>query len=216
MTNQLRFFYEHPIPDSVWNLIHFRWSIMNRGSLINPPLCITGRNALIFSKKARILSEEGLLLVNERIPYLFGLQRSLGLSFQEACFLDSRSALIAANKTGFIFINRGTKGGKWWRQVPCSHAGVTALERAISVQTGASLIPKEFTYYDFINGCLPIITEKGLTVHSERYVYAQLRYRELTGSPSPIEAGWEHKKRIQKLAEYLSISESDAKYIDRK
>jgi hypothetical protein len=79
------------------------------------------------------------------------------------------------------------------------------------------MIPdREMSYAKFRSECYEQARLYGLAFHSERHAYAQNRYREIVKVPSPLEAGWEHKGRIAKLAEYLGIPEAEAKDIDRK
>ena len=78
------------------------------------------------------------------------------------------------------------------------------------------MVPKVMTYYQFRTECYAISTEKGFNFHSERHAYAQERYREIVEAPSPLEAGWEHRGRISKLADYLNITDIEAKEMDRK
>ncbi|WP_347987725.1 integrase domain-containing protein [Methylomonas sp. AM2-LC] len=151
--------------------------------------------------------------VDDRISSLLGLQRAFGLRFKESCLLNPKLALKEALKDGRITLRAGTKGGKL-RRVPCRPCGITALEQAIAVQDGRSLIPKNISYADFQKACYEQARLAEIGFHSERHFYAQDRYREITGAPSPVEAGWSRKERIFQLALYLNISEEEAQKID--
>ncbi|MGI9273657.1 MAG: hypothetical protein ACR2PT_02200 [Endozoicomonas sp.] len=48
----------------------------------------------------------------DRIAALLGLCRELGLRSREAALLDCRKAMVEARNSGFIDIERGTKGGR--------------------------------------------------------------------------------------------------------
>lgn len=164
----------------------------------------------------------------ERISALLGLQRAFGLRFKESALLNAKLALKEASTKGFISVKAGTKGGRK-RTVPCRPLGIAALEQAVAVQDGRSMIPRyvtdpetgaqkdvsaEITYYKFRQECYNVASEQGFKFHSERHAYAQERYREITSAPSPIEPGWPRKERFKHLAEYLNISETEAREID--
>jgi hypothetical protein len=154
--------------------------------------------------------------VGERISHLMALQRTFGLRFKESCLIDPKAALKQAEKFGFVSVKAGTKGGRP-RRVPCDERGKLILEAAANIQNGKSMIPKnDMSYVKFRKECYAQAQTADLCFHSERHAYAQNRYREIVNAPSPLEAGWEHKERIARLAEYLNIPESDAKEIDRK
>jgi len=154
------------------------------------------------------------LAAGDRISSLLALQRAFGIRFKESALLNAKAALKEAKIKGFISVKAGTKGGRK-RAVPCSPAGITALEQAVTVQDERSMVPKTMTYVEFRQECYAIAGEKGFVFHSERHAYAQARYREITGAPSPIEAGWPRKERFNKLAEYLNINKTEAKEIDK-
>ena len=154
--------------------------------------------------------------IGERVSQLMALQRTFGLRFKESCLIDPKAALKQAEKFGFISVVAGTKGGRP-RRVPCDENGKLILEAAIKYQVGNSMIPdRKMSYAKFRSECYEQARLYGLAFHSERHAYAQNRYREIVNAPSPLEAGWEHKGRIAKLAEYLGIPEAEAKDIDRK
>lgn len=152
-------------------------------------------------------------VVGERIACLLELQRAFGLRFKESCLLNAKLALMEAKKYGRITLKAGTKGGKC-RTVPCRPCGITALEQAMSLQDGRSMIPKHKGYGEFRTECYEQSRLAGISFHPERHAYAQERYTEITGAPSPIHAGWPRKERILRLARHLKISEDEAKGID--
>lgn len=151
--------------------------------------------------------------VGERIACLMDLQRAFGLRFKESCLLSPKRALKEAKKHGHITLSAGTKGGKK-RTVPCSEPGLIALERAVLVQDGRSMVPKGMLYGDFRRECYEQARLAEISFHPERHAFAQNRYTELTGAPSPIHAGWGRKERIVRLSEFLSITLDEATEID--
>jgi len=153
-------------------------------------------------------------LSGNRISALLGLQRAFGLRFEESSLLNAKAALKEANTKGFITVKDGTKGGRK-RTVPCRPSSIAALEQAVAVQDGGAMVPKIMTYIKFRQECYIVAGEQGFNFHSERHAYAQERYREITGAPSPIEFGWPRKERFKHLAEYLNISEIEAREIDK-
>ena len=152
--------------------------------------------------------------LDERLAQLLELQRTFGLRFKESCLLDAQAALKQAEQTGVIAIQAGTKGGRP-RRVPCDENGQRVLAAAARIQNGRSMIPKALTYVKFRAACYAQAAAVDLCFHAERHAYAQNRYRELVKAPCPLEAGWEHKGRIAKLAAYLAIPEAEAKELDR-
>lgn len=158
---------------------------------------------------------EVLQAIDERLSRIMDLQRTLGLRFKESCLFDSKSALKQLDKLGFISIQAGTKGGRP-RRLPCDDEMRKVIEAAAEIQSGKSMTPKEMTYIKFRQECYQQAKANEISFHPERHAFAQKRYRELVNAPCPLEAGWEHKGRIEKLAEYLSTSVEEAKDIDRK
>lgn len=152
-------------------------------------------------------------VVGDRIACLLGLQRAFGLRYKESCLLNPKLALKEALKYGRITLKAGTKGGKT-RKVICRPCGITALEAAVLVQNGRSMVPKNMTYAEFHRECYAKSGIAGISFHPERHAYAQERYTEITGAPAPVDAGWSRKERISQLAAYLKITEDEAKIID--
>jgi len=153
--------------------------------------------------------------VGERISHLLALQREFGLRFKESCLLDPKAALKQAEKYGFISVKAGTKGGRP-RNVPCTERGKLILEAATKIQDGRAMMPPKINYTKFRQECYAQAQIAGFNFHSERHAYAQNRYREIVNAPSPLEAGWEHRGRIEKLAEYLAIPFDAAKDLDKR
>lgn len=151
--------------------------------------------------------------IDDRLARIMDLQRALGLRFKESCLFDAKAALQQLDKRGFITIQAGTKGGRP-RRLSCDGEMRKAIEAAAEIQSGKSMIPKETSYIKFRRECYQQASVSGISYHPERHAFAQKRYRELVNAPCPLEAGWEHKGRIAKLADYLSISEAEAKKID--
>lgn len=153
--------------------------------------------------------------VSERIGVLMDLERLLGLRFEESALLNARQALNQASTTGRIDITAGTKGGRE-RTVSVSSAAEVALVRAAEIQgRDKSMIPTGQSYAQFQSlAYRELAAAGGKGFHGERHAFAQSRYFELTGAPSPVEAGWPRTERIKALASYLGISEIDAKVID--
>lgn len=151
--------------------------------------------------------------VDDRLSRIMDLQRVLGLRFKESCLFDAKAALKQLDKLGFITIQAGTKGGRP-RRLSCDAEMRKAIESAAEIQHGKSMIPKEMTYIKFRQECYGQANSNEISFHPERHAFAQRRYRELVNAPCPLEAGWEHKGRAEKLAEYLSISVTEAIRID--
>ena len=158
--------------------------------------------------------ESAQKIIGERISVLMELQRTFGLRFKESCLLNPKLALRQANKTGYITLTAGTKGGRK-RNVPCRPGGLIALEMAVKLQNGKSMIPKDMLFHEFQKECYIQARAAGIGgFHSERHHYAQERYFEIVGAPAPIAAGWPRKDRLVCLAEYLKVDLETAKQID--
>jgi len=170
-------------------------------------------------KESKALSEakhhEVQQAIDDRLSRIMDLQRILGLRFKESCLFDAKGALKQLDKFDCITIQAGTKGGRQ-RRLPCDNEMRKVISAAAEIQSGKSMIPKEMTYIKFRQECYQQAKANEIAFHPERHAFAQKRYRELVNAPCPLEAGWEHKGRIEKLAEYLSTSVENAKDFDRK
>ena len=153
-------------------------------------------------------------LVSERIAVMMGLQRLMGLRFKESALIDPRRALRQALSKGHAVISSGTKGGRK-RNVPVNADAKTMLERAVKIQNGRSLIPKEMTFVEFRRECYATALAQGFSFHPERHHYAQRRYQELVGVPAPINTTVPRKQWIEYLAEFLGLDKSVAAEIDK-
>lgn len=154
--------------------------------------------------------------VGERLGALLDLQRTIGLRFEESAKLDAGRALNEARETGYVTIERGTKGGLE-RTVPASAEAVAALSRAAAIQEkDRSMIPADRSYAAFQGEAYKELREAGGSgFHCERHSYAQERYSELTGAPAPVVGGWGRNERFERMAEALGVSVDEAKAIDQ-
>lgn len=158
--------------------------------------------------------ESAQKIIGDRLSILMELQRTFGLRFKESCLLNPKLAVRQANKTGYITLTAGTKGGRK-RKVPCRPCGLNVLEMALKIQDGKSMIPKNMQFHEFQKECYIRARTAGIGgFHSERHYYAQERYLEIVGAPAPIAAGWPRKERLVYLAEYLKVELETAKQID--
>jgi hypothetical protein len=157
--------------------------------------------------------QTAIKVVGERVAILMELQRAFGLRFKESCLLSPKLALRSASKYGYITLRAGTKGGKV-RRVACRPCGISALESAILIQDGRSMIPDSMSYKQFHEECYAQARIAEVSFHPERHYYAQSRYTEITGAPAPVEVRWSRKERIAQLASYLNVSMSEAAMID--
>ena len=156
-----------------------------------------------------------MTVVDERTACLMKLQRSFGLRFKESSLLNPKIALKHAREFGVIKLSRGTKGGRK-REVPITANGIKALEEAIAIRDGRTMIPKGTDYQHFQDHCYRQAELAGINFHGERHAYAHGRYKDITQAPCPKEAGWQRKERMVKLAEYLGIDSEAAIELDHK
>ena len=151
--------------------------------------------------------------VDDRVAAMLELQRTFGLRFKESALLDAKAALKEADAKGTITLTSGTKGGRK-RTVPVPRETLAVLAAAAKFQDGRSMVPKAMTYAEFRKACYNQAYAAGFGFHQERHHYAQRRYTELTGVPSPIQAGWAGRQRIAGMAAYLGVSKAVATKID--
>ena len=176
---------------------------------------IPKRNYIPKESKAMSESQHDKIaeLVCERIAVLMGLQRFMGLRFKESALLNARLALRQGLSKGYAVISTGTKGGRK-RNVPLNTDAKTMLERAVKIQDGRSLIPKDMTFVEFRRECYATAIEHGFSFHPERHYYAQWRYQELVGVPACVNTTIPKKQWTDYLAECLGVDTIQAAEID--
>lgn len=154
--------------------------------------------------------------VTERVSALMGLQRELGLRFQESAKIDAARALAQAEKFGSVAVRDGTKGGRP-RTVPITQPEQLAALRAAAAIQGRdrSMIPPDQTYARFRSEAYQSIERSGITFHGLRHSYAQARYHAIVGAPCPVAAGVPHRQHHQHLSRALGISISAARELDK-
>ncbi|MBK8168610.1 MAG: integrase domain-containing protein [bacterium] len=122
------------------------------------------------------------------------LQSAFGLRVQEASLLAPERDWDGA---GWLRVTAGTKGGRP-RAVPVE----TESQRAALLEaarhagaTGRSMIPPRYDLKQWLDRCYHVFgrcgitREGGLVSHGLRHQYANDRYEELTGEPSPVRGG---------------------------
>jgi len=152
--------------------------------------------------------------VDARLGAMLDLQRTFGLRFKESALLDAKRALKEARAFGKITVKAGTKGGRA-RVVPVPPSALPVLVAAAREQDGRSMVPKAMTYVQFRRDCYRESLAHGFGFHQERHHYAQRRYTELTGVPSPVLAGWTGGQRVLRMAAHLGVSRKAAAALDR-
>jgi len=164
--------------------------------------------------KTPTLTANGIPDPNSLVSYLLDLQTSLGLPFSEACRLDLRKALKEGRTTGFITTYSQSSGVR--RKVPCRSLAIKAIGQGIAAKRHKKLLPEPMTYQQLQSEHKKIASKQGFSTNSGRSVYVQARYSEITGAEPPIKSELENKQHIQKLSEFLVISESEARQADKK
>ena len=122
------------------------------------------------------------------------LQHAFGLRLQEASLLDPARDWAGE---GWLRVVAGTKGGRP-RTVPVE----TDAQRAVLTEaarhaeaTGRSMIPPRYDLKQWRDHCYHVLARHGVTrkaglvSHGLRHQYANDRYEELTGEPSPVRGG---------------------------
>jgi len=143
------------------------------------------------------------------------LQRALGLRFEESLKINPSRALGEALRLGRVRIVSGTKGGRPREIEVNSPDQLAALKGAIQWQSARhSLIPEDVSYVQFKRWCYRQLEAFELTFHGERHAYANSRYRQLTGTRSPVESGKTKSSHIAEIMSSRSVNAIEAKQID--
>lgn len=138
------------------------------------------------------------------------LQAAFGLRAQEAMLLRPHQA----DRGEVLEVNWGTKGGRP-RQVPIrteAQRQLLAAARTLAPQPHSALIPEAYRlrswiqhYYYVLRSC-GIHRRAGLVGHGLRHGYANDRYEELAGQPSPVRGGGANLDRTIDRAARLQVS----------
>lgn len=157
-----------------------------------------------------------LTRVSERLSVQLCLQRHLGLRFKESCLINAKLALKQVQKTGYVRVVEGTKGGRP-RQVEVSDQALQALEKAVSIQgKHQSLIPKNLTFIQYSRKCYYQMRRTSATFHQERHYFTQDIYKQSSGVDCPVSAKVKHgKQHLLYIAKRLATTFAQAKKIDR-
>lgn len=138
--------------------------------------------------KARDLPDEALGRITD--PYVrlsLELQRAFGLRREEA--IKFRPAY--ADRGDHLLLKASwTKGGKA-REIPIRNAAQReVIERIRNLVGNGSLIPADRSFIEQLRLYVRQTMNAGLSkMHGLRHAYAQQRYLELTGRPSPVAGG---------------------------
>jgi integrase len=146
-----------------------------------------------------------------RIALQLELQAAFGLRAREAMQLRPH----LADRGTYLSITQGTKGGRD-RVEPIRTAEQRALlerAKALCATPSSSTSDPERRlhqwknhYYHVVRSC-GITREDGITCHGLRHAYAQERYRELTGSDSPVRRGPPVERGTDKAARHVIAEE---------
>ena len=122
------------------------------------------------------------------------LQHAFGLRLREASLLDPARDVVGAD---WLRVVAGAKGGRP-RAVPIEtddQRAVLAEAARHAERTRRSMIPPEYDLKQWLDhchhvlGCHGVTRRNGLVGHGLRHQYANDRYEELTGEPSPVRGG---------------------------
>lgn len=136
---------------------------------------------------------EEVAAIDARVALILELQLLFGLRIKEAMLLRPH----LADREFFLAVNRGTKGGRD-RTVDITDAAQRdALRRAkaFAPDRTSSLIPKDKSFACYRKYIYRVCNRAGigrrfgLVAHGLRHEYANLKYQQLTGRPSPIKGG---------------------------
>ncbi len=185
-----------------------RWwaARMNRSNVVarsNDFYGIGNRSFVGQSSKARVIGDEQLAQIKDaHVAMSLQLQRAFGLRREEAIkFIPSY-----ADRSDHLLLKRAwTKGGRP-RVIPIrTEAQRDVLKEAHRLVGKGSLIPGSKNYVQQLRTYERLTSGAGLSkMHGLRHAYAQTRYEELTGWPSPNSGG---PARTELTAEQRAIDE---------
>ncbi len=137
----------------------------------------------------------------ERQAVVLEVARDLGLRAKEAVMMDYRSAIREAEKTGFVDVREGTKGGRGRdveRLVPVSDRAMQTLQRGAMLQAefGARNLIAPGENWKSVTDALrtepvrEIMQNHNMKMyHDARAAYACDRYQQITGHLAPAVIG---------------------------
>ena len=136
--------------------------------------------------------------IDERLAVILAMQHFFGLRVKESIEFRPAQALVEDGKTIEVFL--GTKGGRV-RRVPIEtddQQDVFDWARRLAATgnskrlrwTDCTWKQAQNRFYNLVRKRLGITGKlKGITAHGLRHGYAQRRYRQQTGLPTPVEGG---------------------------
>lgn len=136
--------------------------------------------------------------IDERLGVILAMQHFFGLRVKESIEFRPALALVGDGNTIEVFL--GTKGGRV-RRVPIEtddQRDVLDWARKVAVAgnnkrlrwTDCTWKQAQNRFYNLVRKRLGITGKlKGITAHGLRHGYAQRRYRQQTGLPTPVEGG---------------------------
>ncbi len=149
-----------------------------------------------------------------RLLSIIGLQRQLGLRFEESLKLDCRRAMAEAENTGVISVWRGTKGGQR-RTLKATPDMMHALQQALPHQgSHDTLIPVTLREATFRKQCYAMTRDTGLDFHAHRHDWANDCYEREAGFVSPRNYRGT-QPFLQALAQAKGLSTKSARALDR-
>jgi len=137
----------------------------------------------------------------KRQAVVLEVARDLGLRAKEAVMMDYRSAIREAEKTGFVDVREGTKGGRGRdveRLVPVSDRAMQTLQRGAALQTeyGSRNLIAPGENWKSVTDALrtepvrEIMQDHNMKMyHDARAAYACDRYQQITGHLAPAVIG---------------------------
>ena len=177
--------------------------------------------ALVDGSVSEVLHQKVLRGVGEELKFIMQLQRLFGLRFREACLVDAKNCIKSYKNNEIPSITRGTKGGQS-RLLPIeTREQYRLLLNVVDYQIENStrtLIPDTFSFKAFQSYAWRESTsmDSAYRSHGERKHFACNFYFDRVGVRCPVQSGTSHgREHYQFIAEKLSISEQQAKKLDR-
>lgn len=154
----------------------------------------------------------------DRLLGIQGLTRHMGLRPKEAALINAHMTLSEAEKTGFVTIKLGTKGGKSRIVEIRNDLQIKALRQAAQAQDkDRSMIPSEMSWAQWERYGLKVVRSCGEPGwYGGRHRFAIERYAEHVGVLPPVALGMAHgHMHIKHISDELGITYQTAKKIDQ-
>lgn len=184
---------------------YFGSGVSTRSSIAREDKSWSRRNVNVTAKIEQVRQKDA------RVALQLELQRAFGLRAREAMQLRPH----IADRGTYLSITHGTKGGRDRVEpirTPEQRALLDLAKAYCATRSSSTMDPQRKLaewknhYYQVVRSC-GITRRDGITSHGLRHQYANERYRELTGSDSPVRGGDPRDRNIDRAAREVVAEE---------